>query len=165
MTDARRFVVNAEAAVYRDGQYLLAERAAEEDHAAGALSLVGGKVEPDEGGEDVLASEAREGSSEHGSDGVLAATVRREVHEEVGVELDEVVYVTSSRFVDDGGTPVVNAVFLARHAAGEPRVREPEELADVAWLVADAALDHDDVPTFTREYLAAVDERRRALGW
>jgi 8-oxo-dGTP diphosphatase len=148
VTDATRFVVNAEAAVYRDGQYLLAERAAAEDHAAGALSLVGGKVEPDKEGEDVL-----------------AATVRREVHEEVGVELDEVVYVTSSRFVDDGGTPVVNAVFLARHAAGEPRVREPEELADVAWLVADAALDHDDVPTFTREYLAAVDERRRALGW
>jgi 8-oxo-dGTP diphosphatase len=148
VTDATRFVVNAEAAVYRDGQYLLAERAAAEDHAAGALSLVGGKVEPDEEGEDVL-----------------EATVRREVHEEVGVELDEVAYVTSGRFVDDGGTPVVNAVFLARHAAGEPRVREPEELAGVQWVAADVALDHEDVPRFTREYLAAIDERRRALGW
>jgi 8-oxo-dGTP diphosphatase len=148
VTDATRFVVNAEAAVYRDGQYLLAERAAAEDHAAGALSLVGGKVEPDEEGE-----------------GVLAATVRREVHEETGVEVDEVAYVTSGQFVDDGGTPVVNAVFLARHASGEPRVCEPDELADVGWFGADAALDHEAVPTFTRAYLAAIDERRRALGW
>lgn len=148
MSDATRFVVNAEAAVYWDGAYLLVERAATEDHAAGALSLVGGTVEGDGAGDDVL-----------------VATVRREVREEVGVDLDEVVYVASSRFVDDGGTPVVNAVFLARHAGGTPTVREPAEVASVDWYAPEALQSHDAVPPFTREYVAAADRRRRARGW
>lgn len=149
MSEAPRFVVNAEAAVYRDGAYLLAERAPEEDHAAGARSLIGGKVEADgEGGDDVL-----------------AATVRREVREEVGVDVGAVAYVTSSRFVDDTGVPVVNTVFLACHADGEPRVREREEVASVDWVGPDAVQADESVPAFTKAYVAAAERRRQDLGW
>ena len=148
MSDAVRFAVNVEAAVHREGEYLLAERAATEDHAAGARSLVGGTVEREEDGEDVL-----------------AATVRREVREEVGVRIGETAYVTSAQFVDDGGTPCVNVVLLARHEAGEGEVREPEEVARVGWFTPEAVRAHEDVPAFTREYVAAAEERRRELGW
>lgn len=145
MTDVTGFAVNVEAAVHRDGEYLLVERAAAEDHAAGELALVGGTVEPVESGDDVL-----------------AATARREVSEEVGVAVGAVAYVTSATFESDRGTPCVNVVFLARHGAGDAEVREPEEVAAVHWRRPG---DVDDAPPYTREYVVEAEERRRELGW
>lgn len=142
------YVVNVEAAVYRDGEYLLAERSAEENHAAGLLSLVGGKVEGVENAPTVLED-----------------TVRRELREEVGVEVRDPEYVTSAAFVSDGGASVVNVVFLCRYDAGEARPREPEEVAAVHWLSPDAVADHPDAPAFTVEYVDRVEERRQELGW
>lgn len=145
--DEYRYVVNAEAAVYRDGEYLLARRSADEDHAAGTWSLIGGKVE----------SVDVEGD-------VLRETVRREVKEEVGVDVGDLRYVESGGFVADEGSRVVNAVFLGAYAGGEARVREPEEVGAVEWVDADR-LDDLDVPPFVAAYLESIDELRRGLGW
>jgi 8-oxo-dGTP diphosphatase len=146
--DRVEYVVNAEAAIYRDGEYLLARRAEQEDHAAGTWSLVGGKVE---------------GVAE--AENVLERTVRREVREEVGVELGATEYVESAAFVGDGGAHVVNVVFLCEHDEGTPEVREPEELAAVEWVDPDAIRSHEDVPGFTARYVAAAERERRRLGW
>ena len=43
--DEYTYFVNVEGAVVRDGEYLLVERAAAEEHAAGLLGFPGGKVE------------------------------------------------------------------------------------------------------------------------
>lgn len=143
MTAAALFVVNVEVAVHRDGEYLLVERAAGEEHAAGELALVVGTVEPDETGEDVF-----------------AATARREVREEVGVEVGKIAYVTSATFETDQGMPCVNVVLLGRHVAGEGVVREPDEVAAVYWRRPDAV---DDAPHYTREYVTVAEQRRREL--
>jgi 8-oxo-dGTP diphosphatase len=142
------YVVNVEAAIYRDGEYLLARRAEAEDHAAGLWGLVGGKVEG--------VAEAAD---------VLESTVRREVREEVGVELGRLAYVESAAFVGDGGTHVVNVVFLCEHDDGVPDVREPEELSEVQWYPPASIEGNDDVPEFTREYVANAESRRERLGW
>lgn len=142
------FVVNAEAAIYRDGSYLLAERTASEDHAAGQLSLVGGTVEADAPGSDTL-----------------EATVRREVREEVGLAVGAVEYVTISHFETDDGTQCLNTVFLARSESGTATTREPGEVASVEWVPVDDIADNPDIPPFTRHYLEAVNERRNGLGW
>lgn len=144
----QQFIVNVEAAVTRDDTYLLAERAASEDHAAGQRSLIGGKVDP-----------------QPPKDAPVEATLRRELAEEVGVEVSAVAFVTSGYFVDDGGTPVINLVFLGRWSAGEPTVREPEEIAAVSWYPADEVPDDETLPPWTREYLVAAEQRRQALGW
>lgn len=148
MNDELQYVVNTEAAIFRDGEYLLAERSPEEDHAPGTLSLIGGKVEAGETGTQVL-----------------ERTVRRELREEVGVEVDTVEYVTSKAFVMDTGAPVVNVVFLARHDSGEPRPLEPEEVAAVHWMTPESVLGDDDVPPFTRHYVERVEDTRQRLGW
>jgi 8-oxo-dGTP diphosphatase len=149
MTDDRiEHVVNVEAAIYRDGEYLLARRAEQEDHAAGTWSLVGGKVEGIAEAEDVL-----------------ERTVRREVREEVGVELGATEYVESAAFVADGGSHVVNVVFLCEHDEGTPEVREPEELSAVEWVDPDAVPDREDVPGFTASYVTAAERERERLGW
>ncbi|SDJ66994.1 8-oxo-dGTP diphosphatase [Halovenus aranensis] len=139
------YVVNVDAAVVRDGEYLLIERGAAESHAAGALAFPGGKVEQPPGGEETI----RE-------------TARREVREEVGVEVDGVEFVTSATFESDTGTPCINIVTCCRYTGGEARPREPEEVAAVHWLTPTAIRDHDAVPPYLVDYLDAIEARRDA---
>ncbi|WP_435344644.1 NUDIX domain-containing protein [Haloarchaeobius sp. HRN-SO-5] len=148
MTDRTRYTVNAEAAIYRDGEYLLVERAPEEDHAAGLLGLVGGTV--DGAGHDT---------------GALEGTVHREVREEVDVSVTDLHYVQSNAFVADDGTECLNVVFLARHDGGEPTVADPEEVAATHWLRPEAVETHPKAPEWTAAFTALAEERRQSLGW
>lgn len=148
MTDSPQYVVNVEAAVHRDGEFLLAERAAEEDHAAGALSLIGGKVETSDPTPEIL-----------------ERTVERELQEEVGVSVDGLAYVTSTAFQSDTGERVVNVVFVAQYDSGEARIREPEEVAAVHWLTLDDARARDALPEFTATYLEQAVSRLDGLDW
>ena len=143
--DPPTYVVNVEAAIHRDGEYLLVERSAAEDHAAGQLSLVGGKVEAD-----------------GATDRPLEGTVKREVREEVGVEITDLAYVTSAAFVADDGANVTNVVFRARYEDGEARPRDPEEVAAVHWRTPAEIDDANDVPAFTREYVGLAEADRRS---
>jgi len=142
--DPPAYVVNVEAAIHREGEYLLAERSAAEDHAAGALSLIGGTVEA---------------SGE--TDRPLERTVRREVREEVGLEVTDLGYVTSSAFVSDDGSSVVNVVFRAEYESGTARARDPDEVAAVHWLPLDEIVGAEAVPEFTREYVELAESDRR----
>lgn len=143
--DARHFVVNVDAAVSQDGEYLLIERAASEDHAAGMLGLPGGKVEWAAGDSDVFEQ-----------------TVVRELDEEVGIDVENVEYVLSSLFEADDGTPCLNVVTTADHAAGTATVRAADEVAAVHWFSMDEIRAMDAVPTFTEQYLERVEDVRAA---
>jgi 8-oxo-dGTP diphosphatase len=146
MTDVTpTYVVNVEAAIHRDGEYLLAERADAEEHAAGQLSLVGGKVEA---------------SGE--TEAPLERTVKREIREEVGLETTDLAYVTSSGFVADDRSPVVNVVFRAEYDGGTARPREPDEVAAVHWRTPEAIAESDAIPEFTREYVELAEADRRS---
>ena len=139
--DADSYVVNVEAAVVRDGEYLLVERAAGEEHAAGLLAFPGGTVERSPDGD------------------AIAATARRELAEEVGVDAGAVEYVHSRTFEAEDGTRCLNVVTLCSHAGGEPRAREPAEVAAVHWL-APAELRADDRAP---DYLGADVDRIEAM--
>ncbi|MGC5014273.1 NUDIX hydrolase [Streptosporangium sp. DT93] len=122
------FVVNVEVFLSRGDRLLLIRRGAREAHAPGTLAGVGGKVETEGAGADVLEE-----------------TARREVLEEVGVDLTgvELTYAGSGFFVTDDGDPVINVVFsgpMPDH--GRPAAASPEEVAEVIWLtVAEAGAD------------------------
>ena len=138
------FVVNVEAAVYRDGEYLLAERAPTEDHAAGELALVGGKVEEDDPVRNVFES-----------------TVRRELDEEVGITVSDVEYVTSAAFESDTGDSVLNIVFLGTGVEGTPQPREPDEVVSLTWRSPESIAQDDTVPSYTQSYSAAAESCRQ----
>lgn len=65
------YIVNVEEAILKDGRYLMVVRGEAETHARGALTFPGGKVEAAGDFQDVL-----------------EGTLRREIREEVGVEVD-----------------------------------------------------------------------------
>ena len=144
-----RYIVNVEAAIVRDGRYLMIVRGEDEEHAPGTLALPGGKVE--EAGQ---VADALEG------------TVRREVAEEVGLTLDaDLAYVHSVTFTTDYGVPVVDVVFLCRDSGGDPAALDVGEVAAVAWLTAAEVAAHDQAPPWTRRTIALAEATRLRLGW
>ena len=83
---------------------------------------------------------------------VLELTARREVAEEVGVDLTgvELAYVSNSYFVTDNGDPVVNVVLAGAMPAGaEPRVAAPDEVAGIVWLALAEAESDPYCPPWT----------------
>lgn len=144
---ADTYIVNVEGAVVKDGQYLMVARA-EEEYAPGGLNFPGGKVE------------------EAGSaDDVLEETLRREIAEEVGLEVHaEMAYLRSSAFVAEGDR-VVDVVFLCRWKSGEAVAADPAEVAAVRWMTAAEAIAHPETPPWTRLALALAEKVRLERGW
>jgi hypothetical protein len=61
------YIVNVEGAIYLEDRYLLIVRGPGEDHAAGALSLVGGKVDTAPPEMNAAATAAKSGKRRAGS--------------------------------------------------------------------------------------------------
>ncbi len=139
---APRFVVNVEVAIHRDGQWLLIERAANRRHAGGTLAFPGGRAERTDGPPDVL-----------------EACARREVAEEIGVGVGPLEYLESKSFCSAQGRWVVDVVFLAAWAGGQPRVAAPDEVAQVAWMTYPAVCDDPRTPPWLRQSLDRAEHR------
>ena len=135
------FIVNVEGAIFKDEKWLIVRRSEKEDHAPGALALVGGKVD-------------QEGNSTD----ILERTLIREVEEEVGITVSNLAYVNSSSFVTDSGIPVVDIVFLCSYEFGEPFVKDPDEVASVGWMSTQEIMDSEEIPSFLKVNIGLADD-------
>lgn len=143
--DPYLFVVNVEVFLRRGDRCLVIRRGEGMSNAAGLLAGVGGKAEVD-------AAQAPD---------MLEETGRREVAEEVGVDLTGVPlsYVESVYFVSDDGVPIINVVFTGELPPGaEPRLAAPEEVAELLWITAAEAAGHPKCPAWTARSLRKVFE-------
>lgn len=130
-------IVNVDVALTRNGRWLLIVRGAEERHAPGTLGLVGGKVD----------------TATPGSD-ILEATARREVAEEIGVDLSgvDLHYVESTLFTNDSGDPVLNVVFAGHLPAdARPVIASPAEVAALVWCHEADLEAGQSCPSWTRQ--------------
>ncbi|GAK00685.1 NUDIX hydrolase [Geomicrobium sp. JCM 19055] len=129
------FIVNVEGAIRKNDKWLIIVRSHKEEHAGGQLSLVGGKV-------DLVGN----------SSDILETTVKREIVEEVGVNVkDELNYVHSTSFVTDKGEHVVDIVFLCEYESGEAFSKSPDEVEDVLWLTTEEIVSHPNSPIYLKE--------------
>ena len=139
------FIVNTEAAIYRDGLYLLCRRSEKEEHAPGGLGLVGGKVE-----------------LEGATSDILERTIAREVEEEVGLVIEgRPRYVHSTSFLTDQGEPVVNVIFLCEEFSGEPYAVSADEVAAVYWMTPEEVYDHPEAADYLKEYVQKAEGIRK----
>jgi 2-amino-4-hydroxy-6-hydroxymethyldihydropteridine diphosphokinase len=145
--DEARVIVNIEGAIWRDGRYLTAVRGHEETHAAGLLGFVGGKVEFEPG------------------DDVFENTLRREIREEVNLEVTDIIYVNSRLFMADDGVPVINVLFLCRYAGGVVEIQDPGEVAAADWQTPAEITANPQTPPWIQDYVQLVEARRLQLGW
>ncbi|KQL36008.1 NUDIX hydrolase [Psychrobacillus sp. FJAT-21963] len=135
------FIVNVEGAIYKNEKWLLIKRSEKEEHAGGSLSLVGGKVE-----------------NEGNSTDVLERTLKREIAEEIGVEVSNLRYVNSSSFVTDAGISVVDIVFLCDHESGEAFAKSPDEVDSVFWMTTKQILENSTIPIYLKENIKLADK-------
>jgi ADP-ribose pyrophosphatase YjhB (NUDIX family) len=138
------YIVNIEAAIYKHSKWLLIERSRMEEHAAGTLAMVGGKVD-------------NVASGNH----ILEETLRREIAEEVGISIhNNPLYLKSSAFVTDNGKPVINIVFLCQYKEGEPTAIDPKEVSSVVWLNYEEVKENMDIQPWTKDSLRAAEQVR-----
>jgi len=145
---SNRYIVTVEAAIFRDGRYVLVERGPEEDYLPGVLTLPGGKAEEPIGTQDILEK-----------------TLHREVLEEVGLYIHpEVEYLESKSFMMDDD-PVCDVVFLCRYKSGSAAAKDSGEVAAIAWLTPDEIIAHPSIPSWVRRSIGLAERKRKALGW
>lgn len=136
--DSIHKIVNVEALILKDNKWLFVKRSMDEGHAAGSISLVGGKVE-----------------DSTSVDEVLEKNLKREIREEVGIEIEEeMTYIASSHFISDDKESVVDIVFLCKYKSGIAKAQDKNELTDVFWLTSEEAMNHKSIMPWTKRYLA-----------
>ena len=133
--------------VHRDGGWLLGVRAPGLAYAPGRLGLIGGHVEADAP-----------------AVGVLEETGRREVAEEVGLNLTGVPlsYLESEYFVTEGGERQVTVTFLAPAPPDQEPRADAAELTEVGWYTAEEADADPRRPDWLPALLGRADQALRS---
>ena len=119
MVDSETYAVTVCVLIHRGNSFLLVVRSPGVAYAPNMIGMIGGHVE-------VIDPERN----------VLEATARREVAEEVGLDLSAVplTYLESEFFIANGGERQITVTFAAPAPSGEePYVNAPDELAEVGW--------------------------------
>jgi ADP-ribose pyrophosphatase YjhB (NUDIX family) len=135
------FSINAEAAIYKDGKWLVGIRSKNETEAAGLLAFVGGTVEHSDPSVDTLEN-----------------AVVREAEEEIGVKVKVLDFVNNTSFVSKGGSHVINVVFLCKIVDGEPKISSTEEMDSLLWLTKEEIMNYPGVPRWLCDSVKKADE-------
>ena len=120
--------------VNKDGKYLIVKRADWEKNFAGRWTVPGGKLE-------VLDYVLREKDTPDCWHNVFDDVVKREVREEVGLEVDDVGYVTNLAYLRKDGIPCLCVSLYAK--AKSDGVRLCDALTDFAWVSSAEAKNYD----------------------
>lgn len=159
--DPRLHFVVATAIIVKDsldaargkGLYLIAKRSEREKAFPGKWTVPGGKLVTRE-----YRGLAKSVAGYEGWYGLLDWLVRKEVREEVGLEIGNVSYVTDVVFFRPDGYPVVTLSFWAPWASGE--VVLGKDLTEHAWVSLEEAGSYDLIEGILGE-IRMVDEHLR----
>lgn len=133
-------IVQVQAWIQKGDQFLLARRSDKELQAGGLWALPGGKVE-------------HEGRKSN----ILQGTLRQEIREEVGLEVDDqMAIIANAAFVRKDGAPVVSLTFLCQWASGQ--AQPLEDTAEVGWFTLDQLLQLADAPEYLVRYIKALQD-------
>lgn len=114
------------AIVVKDRKYLITRRSANKKRFPNMWTVPGGKLET----KDYLDFPK---DTEHYWYNVLEQTLRREVKEEVGIEIDNIQYVTSLATVHQDGAPSLVISCVADYVSGDITL-DPSESDKFAWV-------------------------------
>ncbi len=117
-------------------EYLIAKRSEREKAFPGKWTVPGGKLVTHE-----YRTLPKSVAGYEGWYGLLDWLVRKEVREEVGLEIGPIGYVTDVVFFRPDGYPVVTLSFWAPYAGGE--VKLGKDLVDHAWITPAEANGYD----------------------
>lgn len=136
----------------KDGKYLITRRSKNKKRFPGMWTVPGGRLETDD-----YISLPKE--TENYWYNVLEQALRREVKEEVGIEIDNILYVTSLATVHADGAPSLVISCMADYVSGEVKL-QAEETDLCAWVSIEAAKDFTLIDGIYDE-LAMAEQRRK----
>jgi 8-oxo-dGTP pyrophosphatase MutT (NUDIX family) len=138
----QKFVVVVECAIEHQGKFLLIRRPMEA-HAGGTLAFPGGKVD------------FADGSEERN---ILEVAAKREVFEEVGLELvDPLRFVTSASFTVSPEKVILDVIFHCKIKQTVVRVKaSPREVPEYFWLSPEEIAAHESSPPWLRRYISCI---------
>ena len=140
------------AIIVKDGKYLITRRSLEKKRFPGKWTVPGGRLETAD-----YTSLPRQ--TEHYWYNVLETTLKREVKEEVWLEIDNIEYVTSLATVHADGNPSLVISAMADYVSGEVKLQE-WETDKCAWITAEEAKEYDMLDGIYEE-LVMTDHKRK----
>ena len=140
------------AIVVKDGKYLITKRAPGKSRFPGMWTVPGGRLQ-------VSDYTRLPKNTEHYWYNVLEKTLKREVKEEVGIEIDHIEYVTSLARVHENGAPSLIISTLADYVSGEVSLQK-SEADQFAWVSLEEAKEYDLIEGIYDELVMAEELRR-----
>ncbi|MBI4132058.1 MAG: hypothetical protein HY474_00315 [Candidatus Sungbacteria bacterium] len=137
------------------GKYLIARRSEREKAFPGKWTVPGGKLVTSE-----YRTLPKSVSDYEGWYSLVDWLVRKEVREEVGLEIGALGYVTDVVFFRPDGYPVVTLSFWAPWKSGA--VRLGKDLVDYAWVTLEEAKGYDLIEGIWGEILQVDDILKKA---
>ncbi|MBI4114938.1 MAG: NUDIX domain-containing protein [Candidatus Niyogibacteria bacterium] len=139
------------AIVVKDGKYLITRRSPNKKRFPGMWTVPGGKMDTS----DYLQLPK---DTEHYWYNVLERTLRREVKGEVGIDIDNIEYVTSLATVHTDGSPSLVISCMADYAGGNITLK-PDESDQYAWVSLEEAKKYQLIDGIYDE-LVMVENKR-----
>jgi len=140
------------AIIIKDGKYLITRRSPDKKRFPGMWTVPGGKMETD----DYLKLPK---DTEHYWYNVLERTLRREVKEETGIDIENIEYVTSLATVHADGSPSLVISCMADYVGGDIKLKE-DESDQYAWVSLDEAKNYRLLDGIYDELVMAENQRK-----
>ena len=140
------------AIIVKDGKYLVTRRSPNKKRFPGMWTVPGGKLETN----DYINLPK---DTEHYWYNVLEQVLKREVREEVGIEIKNIEYVTSLATVHDDGAPSLVVSCMADYDSGDIKLQEGE--ADkFEWISLEEAKGYKLIDGIYDELTMAENQRK-----
>lgn len=140
--------VTATCAVYKDDKFLITRRSLEKKFLPGIWHVPGGGLSTDD-----YISLPKAGQDQVYN--VLSIGLRREIKEEVNIEIDNPEYLIDLAFIKPDGVPVLNISFFAPYLGGE--IKLDADTMDYKWVTLDELKNFDLIKGLENE-IKMVDE-------
>ena len=146
--EKNKYCVIVNGVVVKDGKILLAQRSLEEKHVPGCWSPPGGKLE-------------ETGTVWH----ALEKTVKKEILEEVGVEVEDKMYLLANNTFEhkEDDLLVLANVFLCKYKSGEPKPLE--DTIAVKWVGEDEIGNYEFTHDNVKNYIVKAFEFLKNNQW
>ncbi|MFA6340725.1 MAG: NUDIX domain-containing protein [Candidatus Paceibacterota bacterium] len=119
----------------KEGKYLITQRSLSKKAFPGKWTVPGGGLETD----DYINTKPSTSAGQWY--GALESTLRREVKEEVNLEIEKPQYLLDLTFIRPDGIPVVVLSYYAKYKSGE--VKLDEDSIDYKWVTLEEAKKYD----------------------
>jgi len=139
------------AIIIKEEKYLITKRSAQKKRFPGMWTVPGGKLETS----DYIDLPK---DTEFYWYNVLEKVLRREVKEEVGIEIENIEYVTSLATIHNDGSPSLVISCMADYKKGDI-ILQKEETDDFAWVTIEAARSYDLIDGIFDELVMAEHKR------